>query len=112
MPSAARLGDSIEGTTSGEHAGHSPPHEPLPITGEISGNCSADVFINGRPAASQGSTTTENDECCGVAQGSIGAGSSTVFINGRPAARVGDPVITHDGSGSITSGSADVNIGG
>lgn len=47
MPSAARLGDSIAGTTAGEHSGHATPHSPLPITGSISGNCSGDVFING-----------------------------------------------------------------
>ena len=51
MPSAARLGDSIAGTTAGEHSGHATPHSPLPITGSISGNCSGDVFINGQPAA-------------------------------------------------------------
>lgn len=81
MPSAARLGDSIAGTTAGEHSGHATPHSPLPITGSISGNCSGDVFINGQPAAYVGSVTTENDACCGSSQGSVGAGSGTVFIN-------------------------------
>ena len=82
MPGAARQGDAIQGTTAGEHNGHATPHGPLPITGTISGGCSGDVFINGRPAAYVGSTTTENDACCGSSQGSIAQGSSSVFING------------------------------
>lgn len=47
MPGAARLNDSIQGTTGGEHTGHVPPHGPLPISGQISGGCSGDVNING-----------------------------------------------------------------
>ena len=58
MPGAARLNDSIQGTTGGEHTGHVPPHGPLPISGQISGGCSGDVNINGQPAATVGSTTS------------------------------------------------------
>ena len=112
MPQAARLNDSIQGTTAGEHSGHSPTHPPLPITGEISGNCSGDVLINGRPAAYIGSVTTELDGCCGSSPGAVGAGSSSVFINGIPAARQGDALAAHNGTGSISSGSGDVLIGG
>lgn len=112
MPSAARLGDSIAGTTAGEHAGHAPPHPPLPISGSISGNCSPDVLINGQPAAYVGSITTEQDACCGSSQGSIGAGSGSVFINGKAAARLGDSLSAHNGSGQVTDGSGDVFIGG
>lgn len=112
MPSAARLGDSIAGTTAGEHSGHATPHSPLPITGSISGNCSGDVFINGQPAAYVGSVTTENDACCGSSKGSVGAGSGTVFINGHQAARVGDALNAHNGTGQITGGSGDVSFGG
>ena len=90
MPSASRLGDSIAGTTAGEHSGHPTAHSPLPITGNISGNCSGDVFVNGKPAAYVGSITTERDACCGSSLGSVGSGSGSVFINGKPAARVGD----------------------
>lgn len=112
MPSAARLGDAITGTTAGEHSGHTTPHGPTPITGNISGNCSPDVFINGQPAATIGSTTTEMDACCGSSQGSVGAGSGTVFINGKPAARVGDALNAHNGTGQVSAGSGDVFIGG
>lgn len=95
MPGAARQGDAIQGTTAGEHNGHATPHGPLPITGTISGGCSGDVFINGQPAAYVGSTTTENDACCGSSQGSIAQGSGSVFINGKPAARIGDALAAH-----------------
>lgn len=112
MPEAARLNDSVAGTTAGEHSGHVPPHSPEPFSGEISAGCSSNVFINGRPAATVGSVTTERDGCCGSSQGAVAAGSSTVFINGKPAARNGDAISPHSGSGNISSGSGDVLIGG
>jgi len=112
MPQAAKLGDSIQGTTAGEHTGHDPPHPPLPFSGEISGGCSGDVFVNGLPAATATSTTTERDGCCGSSQGSVAVGSGRVFINGKPAARMGDALAAHSGSGSISSGSEDVFYGG
>ena len=112
MPSASRLGDSIADTTAGEHSGHPTAHSPLPITGNISGNCSGDVFVNGKPAAYVGSITTERDACCGSSLGSVGSGSGSVFINGKPAARVGDSLNAHNGSGQIAGGSGDVSFGG
>ena len=112
MPQAARLGDSVQGSTAGEHAGHAPPHAPMSFSGEITGGCSADVLINGIPAATVGSSTTERDGCCGSSQGAVAAGSGTVFINGKPAARLGDALAAHSGSGAISGGSGNVLIGG
>lgn len=112
MPAAARLNDSVSGTTSGEHSGHIVPHEPETFTGEITSACSRNVFINGRPAATVGSGTTERDSCCGSSQGSIAVGSASVFINGKPAARLGDALNAHSGEGTVTSGSDNVFIGG
>lgn len=112
MPSAARLGDAVTGTTAGEHTGHVPPHSPEAFSGEISGGCSNDVLINGIPAAVVGSTTTERDSCCGNSQGVIATGSGTVFVNGKPAARIGDALAPHSGTGQISAGSGDVSIGG
>lgn len=112
MPSAARLGDAVTGTTAGEHSGHVPPHSPEQFSGEISGGCSSDVFINGIPAAVVGSVTTERDSCCGSSQGSVAVGSGTVFINRKPAARRGDALAPHSGTGQISAGSDDVSIGG
>ena len=82
MPNAARLTDAVDGTTAGEHSGHVPPHSPEPFTGEISGDCSGDVRVNGLAAATVGSITTERDGCCGSSQGAVAAGSGTVRIGG------------------------------
>lgn len=112
MPSAARITDSIRGTTAGEHSGHRHAHGPLPISGEISGGCSGDVFVNGLAAATLGSVTTERDACCGSSYGSVGAGSGSVFVNGKPAARVGDALNAHNGTGKISGGSGNVFFGG
>ena len=112
MPGAARLGDAVAGTTAGEHTGHVPPHPPMAFSGEISGSCSSNVFINGLPAATVGSVTTERDGCCGSGQGSVAVGSGSVFINGKPAARKGDDLNAHNGSGQVAAGSGDVFIGG
>ena len=113
MAEAARLNDSVQGITAGEHSGHIDPHHgPETFTGNISGGCSADVFINGIAAATIGSVTTEYDSCCGRSNGSIGAGSGSVFINGKKAARNGDALNAHSGTGTVVSGSSDVFIGG
>lgn len=111
MPGAARLNDSIQGTTGGEHTGHVPLMVPC-LSLDKSPGCSGDVNINGQPAATVGSTTTELDACCGSNSGAVAAGSGSVFINGKPAARLGDALAPHSGTGSISSGSSDVLIGG
>ncbi|WP_278941239.1 PAAR domain-containing protein [Anaerotruncus colihominis] len=112
MPGAARLNDAVAGMTEGEHSGHATPHSPEAFSGEISGGCSGDVFINGIPAAVVGNTTTERDSCCGSFQGKVSVGSGSVFINRKAAARRGDTPAPHNGSGQISAGSGDVNIGG
>lgn len=87
MAQAARLGDAVTGTTAGEHSGHVPPHPPETFSGEISGGCSGDVFINGIPAAVAGSTTTERDGCCGSSRGSVAVEAAAFSSTGsrRPA---------------------------
>ena len=117
MPGVARLGDSINGTTSGEHNGHydefgSPIHGPSTIYGEINSNCSSNVFINGKNCAFKGSQTLESDSCDSNQRGSIAVGSSTVFVNGNPIARNGDSINPHNGTASISSGSQNVYAGG
>lgn len=112
MAGAARQGDSVLGITAGEHSGHTDPHYPMQFTGEISGGCSSNVYINGRQAAHVGSITSEHDGCCGTGHGSVAGGSGSVFINGRGAARDGDVLSAHSGSGVVNSGSGDVIIGG
>ena len=112
MPNAARLSDSVQGITAGEHSGHRPPHSPSPITGSVSGGCSGDVFVNGLSAATVGSVTEERDACCGTGYGSVRDGSESVFVNGKAAARLGDALNAHNGTGWISGGSENVFFGG
>jgi uncharacterized Zn-binding protein involved in type VI secretion len=73
--------------------------EVLPFSGHLTGNLSNDVLIEGRPAATVGSTATNlpgHTPTSGVIyppasnQGTVSSGSTTVVINGRAAARAGD----------------------
>lgn len=57
---------------------------------------SADVFVNGLPAARVGDSSTLHKKPggrkCVPHISTIISGSSSVFVNGRPVARVGDPL--------------------
>lgn len=110
MPNAARLGDLVEGMTTGEHHGHTPPHDPCKLTGIIVQG-SSNVFINGKPASFIGNKVEETD-CCGDGIGSLLIGSSSVFINGLPAVRLGDLTKPHNGTAKVIKGSDNVFIGG
>ncbi|MNB89372.1 PAAR motif protein [compost metagenome] len=115
MPGVARLGDSIQGTTSGEHGGHYdidgyPLHGSGTITGTIVSGCSTNVFINGKNAAVVGALTNESDNCDSGQTGTISIGSSNVFVNGKALARNGDSITPHNGTAFISSGSSDVFV--
>jgi uncharacterized Zn-binding protein involved in type VI secretion len=102
---AAKLGDKITGvdthiiiTPSG-----SPVAVPLPFNGTINGGLSPDVKVNGKPAATAGSTAMNvpvHIPPGGSFQkppsniGTIQTGSPTVRINGKMAARAGDTATT------------------
>lgn len=81
----------------------SPVLTPHPFSGIIDGSLSADVNIEGRAAATTGSTATNTPPH--IPQGgsfvnpptnraTIIKGSLTVSINGKPAARAGDTALT------------------
>lgn len=76
-------------------------------TGQIQSG-SANVFINGKPAARAHLDTALCDEH-GPAPQLLAQGSDTVYINGVPAARVGDRTVC---DAKISSGSGNVVIGG
>ena len=74
---------------------------PHPFTGMLDGNLSSNVKIMGKPAATQGSTASNNPQHIPTPPGTtfqkppdnkatIRMGSTTVKINGKPAARMGD----------------------
>lgn len=76
---------------------------PHPFSGIIDGALSADVKINGLPAATVGSTATNTPPHIPQGgtfvipptnQGQISIGSTTVRINKKPAARAGDTALT------------------
>lgn len=105
---AAKLGDKVFGTdthvvlvpTSG---GSVPTPTPFPFKGTITGGCSQNVLIGGKPAAVVGSWAVNMPPHVpkkGTFQqpptnrGTVMRGSATVSINGKPAARNGDKVLT------------------
>jgi len=105
MP-AAKLGDTIVAVDTHivQPPGPVPPVVvPLPFVGTIDGGVSSNVMIQGRPAATLGSTATNLPPHIppgGVFvnpptnKATIISGSATVLINGKPAARAGDTAIT------------------
>ncbi|MCI0398144.1 MAG: PAAR domain-containing protein [Chloroflexi bacterium] len=99
---------------------------PHPFNGMIDGNLSTNVKIEGRPAATVGSTASNTPphipqggpfQIPPTNQGVIMAGSSTVMINGKPAARTGDQCQTcadpvPNMSGRVVVPGSTVMIGG
>jgi uncharacterized Zn-binding protein involved in type VI secretion len=105
---AAKDGDQILGTDIHivmipSPGGPLPTPIPHPFTGKIDGELSSDVNIEGKPAAREGSTATNNPSH--IPQGgsfqsppsnsaTIKSGSGSVKINGKAAARMGDTAET------------------
>jgi uncharacterized Zn-binding protein involved in type VI secretion len=130
MPFGAKMGDVVMGTDThivmvSTPGGPVPTPTPAPFAGTITGGCSADVLIDGAPAAVVGSTATNNPPHVPVGgpfqipptnQGTVFMGSATVLINSKPAARVGDTVQTcNDPAPAPTctiQGAGTVDIGG
>lgn len=80
--------------------------------GIIESDCSSDVFINGQPAATVGSMSSDHSPYgpphAPHVPNPVKVGSGTVFINGRAAARKDDPF---ECGHVVASGSPDVDIG-
>lgn len=109
MPPAAKLGDTITATDThivlvpAAAGAPVPTPTPMPFSGQINGSLSQNVMIEGKPAATVGSTATNIPPHIPIGgsfanppknQGTIMMGSATVFINGKPAARSGDTAMT------------------
>jgi uncharacterized Zn-binding protein involved in type VI secretion len=128
---AARQNDPVTGTDTHillvpSPGGPVPTPTPLPFTGQLLTGLSADVLVNGRPAAVQGSVAQNIPPhlCPPPAtfskpptnQGRVVVGSPTVLVNGKPLARLGDPVATCNDPAdlpvcTISAGSPDVLVG-
>jgi uncharacterized Zn-binding protein involved in type VI secretion len=105
---AAKQGDQIIGTDIHivmipSPGGPVPTPLPHPFSGQVNGDLSSNVNIEGKPAATLGSTA--NNAPPHVPQGGpfqkppsnkaqIIRGSGTVMINGKPAVRNGDTALT------------------
>ena len=128
-PPAARQNDPVLGTDTHillvpSPGGPVPTPTPLPFSGQLMLQLSADVLVNGLPAATQGSVAQNMPPHIPPSpfskpptnQGRVMVGSPAVLINGKPAARMGDQVATCNDPvdlpvSSITAGSADVMWG-
>jgi uncharacterized Zn-binding protein involved in type VI secretion len=107
---AAKMGDKVVGVDIHIVMVPAPPAPPVPtplphpFNGTIDGACSANVKIEGKAAATVGSTATNSPshipsggpsfQVPPTNKGNIMKGSATVMINGKPAARIGDSVLT------------------
>jgi uncharacterized Zn-binding protein involved in type VI secretion len=108
MPFAAKMNDQVIGTDTHivlipSPGGPVPTPLPHPFAGTISGGCSANVTIDGQPAAVMGSMATNKPahipqggsfQAPPTNSGTVVQGSTSVLINNKPAARVNDPVQT------------------
>ena len=86
---------------------------PSPFAGSIDGSLSSDVQIEGKPAATVGSTATNTPSHIPTAgpfqkppsnRATIQQGSTKVFINGKGAARAGDPAMTCNDPADLPAG--------
>jgi uncharacterized Zn-binding protein involved in type VI secretion len=86
-------------------SGSTPTPLPHPFSGKLNGELSSDVKIEGKPAATVGSTADNSPQHTPTPpgtsfqkspsnKGTIKAGSQTVKINGKAAARSGDTAET------------------
>ena len=127
---AAKKGDKVMATDIHivmlpSPGGPVPTPLPHPFSGTLDGKLSEDVYIEGQPAAVEGSTATNTP--AHVPQGpsfqsppsdkaTIKKGSATVKINGKAAARSGDVAMTCNDPSDLPAGtvvaSGTVMIGG
>jgi uncharacterized Zn-binding protein involved in type VI secretion len=105
---AAKQGDRVVATDTHivmipSPGGPIPTPLPHSFVGLLDGSLSDAVNIEGKPAATQGSTATNTPSHVPQGgpfqkppsnKGTVQLGSSTVFIGGKPAARNGDKALT------------------
>jgi uncharacterized Zn-binding protein involved in type VI secretion len=117
MP-AAKQGDRVVATDTHiqmvpSPGGPVPTPIPGPFMGTLDGALSADVNIEGKPAAVVGSTATNTPAHIPAAgpfqkppsnQGKVLAGSATVMVNGKPLARHGDTALTCNDPADLPAG--------
>ena len=113
---AAKQGDKIVGVDTHvvmlpSPAGPVPTPMPVPFAGGLDGTLSQDVLVDGKPAATDGSTATNVPAHVAPGpfqrppanKGTLTA-HGTVLIDGKPAARNGDSAITCNDPGDAPNG--------
>jgi uncharacterized Zn-binding protein involved in type VI secretion len=116
---AAKEGDQVMATDTHivmvpSPGGPVPTPLPHPFTGKLDGALSSDVKIEGKAAAVEGSTATNQPSHVASGgpsfqsppsnKGTIKLGSQTVKINGKPAARNGDKADTCNDPADLPAG--------
>jgi uncharacterized Zn-binding protein involved in type VI secretion len=117
---AAKMGDKVVGLDIHIVMVPAPPAPPVPtplphpFNGIIDGGCSTNVMIEGKAAATVGSTATNTPPHMPIGgpsfqmkptdKGNITIGSLTVKINGKPAARMGDTAMTCNDPAPLPNG--------
>jgi uncharacterized Zn-binding protein involved in type VI secretion len=127
---AAKQGDQVVATDTHivmipSPGGPVPTPLPNPFAGMIDGGLSSNVNVEGKPAATQGSTASNQPSHIPAGgpfqkpptnQATIQMGSATVKINGKPAARNGDTALTCNDPADLPAGTvvavSAVSIGG
>lgn len=115
---AAKKGDRIVGTDIhilmvSSPGGPVPTPTPMPFTGVIDGDLSADIQVEDQPLALQGSTASNTPEHLPAAgpfqksptnKATIQMGSATVVANDKPVARLGDTALTCNDPADLPNG--------
>lgn len=115
---AAKQGDQVVGVDIHivmipSPGGPIPTPLPHPFAGQLDGNLSPDVNIEGMAAATQGSTATNTPSHIPLGgpfqsppanKGEVMLGSTTVFANGKPLARMGDMAMTCNDPADLPAG--------
>jgi uncharacterized Zn-binding protein involved in type VI secretion len=96
---ALRVGDPVQCVCSCKKC------KPCPNGRIVTG--SSTTFVNNKPVARAGDTTSNCCGCCCPCPNKILRGSTTCFVDGRGVARVGDPIRC----GIATRGSTDTFYG-
>ena len=127
---AAKQGDQINAVDTHivmipSPGGPVPTPLPHPFTGRLDGSLSADVRIQGKAAAVEGSTASNIPshvpnggpfQVPPANKATVQRGSATVKINGKPAARSGDVALTCNDPSDLPVGTvlavSTVTIGG
>lgn len=107
MKPAAKQGDRVVAVDThvvlvSSPGGPVPTPTPMPFDGALVESLSPDVWVESRPAATEGSVARALPHVPAGGpfqrppsnQGKVQAGSPRVLINGRGAARCGDPAVT------------------